>query len=565
MSLLLAAVLAAMPIQQESNYEDRLVTWGLSQHGRERELAPEGKTVEEVLVSVEDVIGPEDPYPGFLNAFHWRTRDQVVRREVMQPTGQTWDPHRVLETERNLRRLFFIAVAKVVPVKGTNGGVALLIVIKDKWSLRLSNAFTLIGPLLQYLHLQLIEVNFNGWGQQLAVNTTIRLDTFAIGQLFIERRLFSTRWYFGEAASLIFNRTTGALEGTSGSVSLGQPIINLDPQWGFTVDGTWNVRRRRVFRGATVWELPFSDTETTPLIYDVREFEGEAEVTRSFGRELKVDVSASLGAWYRQYTPTTDNAAHSAWLTANYLPRSENVTYAQAYVRAFPADYRVLKNIDTYELSEDFQLGWLLQGGVRYAFPLPFAPSHFIELGGAARYRFYRWDNLLSVTVAGAIRVRPGQETANRRVAAELTNYSPLFWGGRLVTRVLVDFKANDLDNRQLLLGGSTGLRGTFPEQFQGRNMVLANVEYRAKPIEFFSSWLGIVLFYDVGSAFDSNVQLTHTTGVGLRILLPQLNREVLRIDMGFVIGGPQPGIDRLNASWAQINDIRPEFLDSPL
>lgn len=568
MTLLLAAALAALPIAQDTNYEDRLVAWGLSQHGRELEPSPEGKVVEEILVSVEDVIGPEDPYPGFLNVFHARTREEVVRREVMQQPGAAWDAHRVLETERNLRRLFFIAVSRVVTVKGTNGGVALLVVIKDKWSLRLSNSFTLIGPLLQYLQLQLIEVNFNGWGQQLAVNTVVRLDTFSVGQLFIERRLFSTRWYFGEAASLIFNRLTGALEGTQGSVSIGQPIINLDPQWGFVVDGTWNVRRRRTFRGASVWQVPFTDENgetTVPLIYDVREYEGKAELTRSFGRELKLDVSATLGAWSRQYTPTVADEAQAAFLTARYLPRSESVTYAQAYFRAFPADYRVLKNIDTYELSEDFQLGWLAQGGVRYAFPLPFAPSHFIEVGGALRYRFYRWDNLLSVSVAGAMRIRPGQEIANRRLAAELTNYSPQFWGGRLVTRVLVDFKANDLDNRQLLLGGSTGLRGTFPEQFQGRNLVLANVEYRARPIEFFSSWLGIVLFYDVGSAFDSVVQLTHTTGIGFRILLPQLNREVLRIDFGFVIGGPQPGLDRLNASWGQINDIGTTFLDRPL
>ncbi len=568
MTLLLAAVLAAVPISQASNYEDRLVSWGMSQHGRERELSPDGKVVEEVLVSTEDVVGPEDLYPSAFNLIHVRTRDEVVRREVMQPVGETWDPHRVLETERNLRRLFFIAVAKVLPVKGTNGGVAMLVVIKDKWSLRLSNAFTLIGPLLQYLQLQLIEVNFNGWGQQLAVNTVVRLDTFSVGQTFIERRLFSTRWYVGESASLIFNRLTGAIEGTAGAVSLGQPIINLDPQWGFTVDGTWNVRRRRIFRGANVWDVPYpdaNDTDSVPNVYDVREYAGEAKLTRSFGRELKVDVSASVGAWFRQYRPTVGDEAKSAWLTANYLPRSENVTYASAYVRAFPADFRVLKNIDTYELSEDFQLGWLAQGGVRYAFPLPFAPSHFIEVGGSLRYRFYRWDNLLSVTVAGAMRVRPGQEIANRRLAAELTNYSPLFWGGRLVTRVLVDFKANDLDNRQLLLGGSSGLRGTYAEQFGGRNMVLANVEYRAKPLEFWSSWLGIVLFYDVGSAFDSVVQLTHTTGIGFRILLPQFNREVLRIDFGFVIGGPQPGFDRLNASWGQINDLRPDFLDAPL
>ena len=567
-TLLLAALLSAAPVSQDTGYEDRLVSWGLELHGRELEPAPEGKRLEEVLVASEDVFAPSDPYPLFLNLIHVRTREPVIRREVLLSVGDLWDAHRVQETERNLRRLFLLAVVKVVAVKGKEGGVALLVVSKDRWSLRLSNSFTLIGSLLQFLQLQLIEVNFNGWGQQLALNTTVRLDTFSVGQLFIERRLLGSRWSLGETAALIFSRQTGALEGTVGQVTFGRPIITLDQEWGFLFDGTWNSRRRRVFRGATVWELPYPDqsgSETVPLVYDVREFAGEATLTRSFGRALKVDVSASLGAWSRQYKPALMEGEKADWLNANYLPRSENVTYASASVRAFPADYKVLRNLDTFELSEDYQLGWVAQGGVRWAFPLPFAPSSFVEVGASLRYRFYRADDLFTVTVAGALRIRPGQETANRRFAAELSNYSPQFYGGRFVSRVLVDFKGNDLDNRQLLLGGSTGLRGAFPEQFTGRNLVLGNFEYRARPIELWSNWLGLVIFYDVGSAFDAKVNLTHTLGLGFRLLLPQLNKEVLRIDFGFVFGGPIPGADRINASWSQVTDIRPEFLDQPL
>lgn len=564
------AVLSAVPLAQDSNYEERLIQWGLELHSRELEPSPDGKKLEDVLVASEEVFSASDPYPNFLNFFHVKTREQVVRREVLIKPGDTWDPHRALETERNLRRLFLLAVVKVVAVKGKEPGtVAMLVVTKDKWSLRLSNSFTLIGSLLQFLQLELIEVNFNGWGQQLALNTTIRLDTFAVGQRFIERRLFSSRWYFGEVAQLIFNRQTGALEGTSGAATFGQPIINLDPQWAFLVEGTWNVRRRRVFRGASVWELPYPDMssgDTVPYVYDVREFTGEATLTRSMGRELKLDLSMSIGGWSRQYKPGLVEGAKAEWLTANYLPRSENVTFVSGYFRAFPSNFRVLRNIDTFELSEDYQLGWVAQGGIRAAFPMPFAPSHFVEMGGAFRYRIYEADDLLTITVAGAMRVRPGETIANRRIAAEISNYSPQIFGGRLVSRVLVDIKENDLDNRQLLLGGSTGLRGAFPEQFTGRNMLIGNLEYRAKPIELFSNWLGLVFFYDVGWVFPSSVpSVAHSTGIGLRLLLPQLNRDVLQVNFGVVIGGAVPGPDRINAGWGQVTDLRPAFLDDPL
>ncbi len=567
MTFVLVALLAASPTSQDKGYEERLINWGLALHSRELESAPEGLPIEEILVANEDVFSPTDPYPSFLNIFHVRTREPVIRREVLLAPGDLWDPHRVLEIERNLRRLFALAVVKVVPAKGRAGGVALLVVAKDRWSLRLSNSFTAIGPLLQFLELQLIEVNFNGWGQQLAVNTTVRLDTFSIGETFVERRLFGSRWYLGESAALIFNRNTAALEGSIGEVTFGYPIITLDQQWGFLVNADWNSRRRRVYRGATIWQVPYlSETsgQTLPLVYDVREFSGYAKLTRSFGRAIKVDVSGLLGGYSRQYRPALAEGEQADWLNQNYLPRSENVTYALGYVRAFPSDFRVLRNIDTFEISEDYQLGWVAQGGVRWAFPLPFAPANFVELAAALRYRLYRGDDLLTLTVAGSMRVRPGQEVANRRVAAELSNYSPQFWGGRFVTRVLVDLKANDLDNRQLLLGGSTGLRGTLPEEFSGKNMVLANVEYRARPFELLTSWLGFVLFYDVGSAFNSAVQLTHTAGFGLRLLLPQLNKEVIRIDFGLVFGGDIPGANRINASWGQVTDIRTTFLDQP-
>jgi hypothetical protein len=567
---LLVALLATATPAPEEGYEERLVAWALETHGREREPHPDGKRIEEVLIAAEEVFAPSDPYPLFLNLFHKRTRESVIRREVLLKEGDVWNPSYALETERNLRRLFILAVVKVVPVKGKNGGVALMVVTKDRWSLRLSNSFTLIGNLLQYLALELVEVNFNGWGQRLSANLVLRLDTVSVGQSFIERRLFGSRFYFGETASIVLNRQTGRPEGTSGTVSAGSPLITLDQQWGALVTGSWNVRKRRVFRGASIWQLPYPDatsTETVPYVYDVRELAVEASATRSFGRALKVDLTGAVGGYLHQYTPAAESnltGAQAAWLVANYLPRSEDVTYLSAFARAYPSDFQVLRNIDTYQLSEDFQLGWLVQAGARWAVPLG-NPNHFLELAAAVRYRFLRADDLFTVSLASGVRLRAGQDAANQRVAAEIINYSPEFWGGRLVTRVVVDFKWNDLDNRQLLLGGSSGLRGAFADQLSGRQLLLGNVEYRARAFEMWSTWMGVVLFYDVGSAFDTVPQLVHTTGVGFRVLLPQLNREVLRIDFGLVLGGPTPGPDRINASWGQVTDNRPGFLDNPM
>ena len=553
-------------------YEDRLVQWALDAQEREREPMPEGKRIEEIIIASENIFAPSDPWPTILNIFHAKTREAVIAREVLLAPGDTWTADRVAETERNLRRLFILAVARVVPVQGRDGGVGALIVTKDRWSLRLNSDFVLIGSLLQYLRLQPTEMNFRGMNQQVTIDTILRLDTFQVAETFVEQRLLGTRMTVGESAALVFNRQTGRVEGTTGGVAFGLPLVTLDQKWGFDISGSWNVRTRRTFRGASVWLLPYPDDTgppTVPYMYAVQVLNAEASVTRSWGSKFKADATAAVGAYQHQYAPLASASLtdeQRTWFIASYLPRSENATYLSGFFRAYTADFRVLHDINIYQLSEDFQVGPLFQAGVRWALPPPLATAGFVELGAAIRYRLYRADDVLTVSVAGATRLRPGESPVNQRLAAEVINYTPPLQGGRFVARVLVELTANDLDNRHFLLGGSSGLRGTYPEAFSGRNMVLGNIEYRMKPFEAWTNQVGLVVFYDVGSAFDVRPVLTHTVGFGLRILLPQFNQEVIRLDFGIVLGSDQPpGLDRFNATYGQVTDLRPTFLDQPL
>jgi hypothetical protein len=220
---LLVALLAGATPSKAIGYEARLIDRALALHQRELEPEPFGKRVAEIIIASEEIFAPSDPCPLFLNALHKKTRESVIRREVLVQEGEVWEPSHVLETERDLCRLFIFAVVKVVPVKGKAGGVVLLVVTKDRWSLRLSNSFTLVGSLLQHLQLQLVETNFNGWGQQLALIMVLRLDTLTVGQSFTERRLFGSYWAFAETANLVFNRNTGAPEGASGALFVGRP------------------------------------------------------------------------------------------------------------------------------------------------------------------------------------------------------------------------------------------------------------------------------------------------------------------------------------------------------
>jgi hypothetical protein len=585
-SILCAVILAcSIPIRgmaSEEGYEGRLVEWGLSLQGRELDPNPEGKVIDEILVSSEDIVARSDPYPKILNILHVKTRQDVIKREILLQPGDRYDPELAAESERNLRQLFIFAVARVLPVKSPiPGHVSILVVTKDLWSIRLNSEFNTVGSLLQLLHLRPTEQNFLGRNQQVSLDFLMRLDTISLGQAFTDRRLFGTRLSFSENAAIILNRSTGKSEGSRGGFFFGQPLYSLATEHAFGISGSWDIETARIYRGANVWQVPFPDPSTgnpvpVPVIYNAKDLEAAASYTRSYGRQAKTNISVGLGAYTRRYTPPVDLGLtddQRAWLTSNYLPRSEDVVYLEGALELFRADYRVLRDIATFALSEDYRLGPSVFVDLRYAEPALLSSVRFLEGKARLRYALYERDDLFIATVAIGARFQPDGSTVpgasslvNRRVSGEVVNYSPVIGPGRFAVRGYVDTLGNDLNNTKFLLGGGNGLRGTPAESLTGTTRLLFNLEYRTKALDFHTLHLGGVVFWDAGRTWGTGTTsaFTHTIGLGLRGLLPQFDLETLRIDFGYVLRGPMPSsfLDRFSASFGQVFDYRPGFLN---
>lgn len=572
--LLALGLLFAAPALAIEGYEERIVEWGLAKAGRELEPSPEGKQIEEILVVSENVFAPSDPYPLWFNTPHVQTKERVVRRELLFAKGEPYSVDKIEETERNLRGLYILAVVKVVAVKGRQGGVAVLVVTKDRWSLRLNSEYNLVGTLLQYLRLRPTEMNFLGLNQQLALDFILRLDSFSLGQYYQAPRLLGSKLTFGETASVIFNRATGEAEGSTGAAVFGKPLLNLSDPWAYSVGASWSVRPRRIYRGAEIWQLDFPDSTNAqsqvPYVYLARSANWDATLVRSLGYGFKTDLSLGIGGYTRQYTvPLASRLSQEEadWFLGNYVPRSEDATFLTARVYAYLPRYQVLKNIHSFELSEDFQLGPLASLSARWAPSWLASPTQYVELAANARYRALWGGDLATFSIAGTSRWSSGEtKWVNQRVAAEISNVTPPFVLGRLVTRALVDLVQQDLEHRQLLLGGGNGLRGADPESLAGRHQALFNVELRTPALEFKTLFFGLVFFYDAGTAFDTAPSFTHTLGLGLRLLIPQFNQETIRVDVGWVLGEPSPfTADRFSSSFGQVTDYRASFLDQPM
>ena len=329
-----------LKLDVKKHYEDELIRWALERTGLQREERPEGKVIERVVIVREDIIAESDPWPNFFNWVHVKTRDYVVRQEMLLAPGDLWDEDRVAETARNLRGLFVLAVVRAVPCRSKRPGqVVLLVVTKDLWSIRVNTLFTQVGTVLQQLSFTPTEHNFLGRNKALSLHFSMRQadlgagairDSVTVGQRYTDPRVLGTRLRFEQWFDLVlagdvpcggaaggtdrvFCPTTSAgdVEGAFGQLRLVRPLFSLDTPWAFD---TWlqvNVRQVRRFRYNSGGAIPRGETAglslrsdthvehfeqpAVPRVYDARQVIGQANYTRSYGQDVKYKITGGLG------------------------------------------------------------------------------------------------------------------------------------------------------------------------------------------------------------------------------------------------------------------------------
>src|SRR5262249_28280527 len=115
---------------------------------------------------------------------------------------------------------------------------------------------------------------------------------------------------------------------------------------------------------------------------------------------------------------------------------------------------------------------------------------------------------------------------------------TPRFGIGRLVLDAHLLSRYRNYLNDKSLLGGDTRLRGYPTQAFLGKDVVSGNLEFRSRPLELLTVQFGAVAFMHVGDAFDgfADMKLKQSVGGGLRVVFPQLDRLVMRIDWGIPV-----------------------------
>jgi hypothetical protein len=331
-------------------------------------------------------------------------------------------------------------------------------------------------------------------------------------------------------------------------VSIGQPLYSTRTAWAWSVPASWlNEVTRQYVNGSLGY---FNSRRTQgndhiPFEYQSQAFSFMPSATRSFGWALKNDVSFGVDVTRRHYQ-TYDLSAYDPVAVQDFLSRAVPLSDSRAgpfvQYRTYRTDYLRVLDFETLGLQEDYRLGHELYARA-YPTPKVFGSSRdVLGLYAGAQYTWALGDGLTRWGVESATDYNIGDASSGQdrlsdasfRASGRIV--TPRLGFGRLVIDALVLNRYRNHLNRINFLGGEGRLRGYPTRSFYGKDLVAYNFEFRSRPIEILTCQIGATAFYDIGDAADglANLKLKSSLGAGIRAMFPQLDRAVLRVDVGF-------------------------------
>jgi hypothetical protein len=435
--------------------------------------------------------------------------------------------------------------------------IDVVIITRDLWSLRLESAFEVLDGQLNSLALNLTERNVAGQRQALSLRTSLS-PFVASASLLAASPRFGPDLSGGVEAGLLWGRQSGVREGHFITFSLGRPLYNLDQRWSLSASVEILDRLARLTQGALlVYDEPSDPSETPrPIEWSYQRYAFSFGGSRQWSGALQRRLSLSLGGSVSERALPSDLSAERAALwRARYINPSRaqlgpSVSYS-VYERRFVA----LSDVSTYGLSEDLNVGLSASSSLSLSALGDRALTPALSLsytGLLGEHRSGPHAGFWRVGLSSSARLQEAKQAeeqgwVNKAVSARLSGSTPQLKaiGGRFVWSAYLNALWSDAFRSVVSLGGDSGLRG-YPAQalYQlGGHLTRLNLEHRTSPLVWSFVHLGGALFYDAGAVSqDLNSLLSRhhqSAGVGVRLLMPQLNRSVFRLDLAAPLNEP--------------------------
>jgi hypothetical protein len=419
------------------------------------------------------------------NRYHVRTRERVVRSVLPMRSGERVDARLLAEAERLLRAKIYLYDARVIPRRRCGDVLDIYVVTRDVWTLEPRLSLTRAGG-ENDLGLGIGDTNVAGSGKSLAVGFDRDEDRKGWSLSASDPNIRDSRW---AADLMLVDNDDGELL----SASVRRPFFALDTRRYFRLDGRRFDRDEGLYYlGDELWEYR-AETES-------------ARVAAGWSPGLR-------GRFVNRFLLGFAIEEHRFELPPELLTAFPDITdpqrrFAYPFVgyQNLEDDFDKRVNVDRVRRTEDVALG----------------RNVYVELGYSSDATGGDGEHLIGrVDVGDAAWLTPRQllqgriwangyydldadrsENVFMGVLAEYRYRHATKWS--LAVRASAASLANQTLDRQLLLGGSAGLRG-YPNRYQiGDRRFLVTVEERyysnIYPLRMFR--LGAAAFLDAGRAW---------------------------------------------------------------
>jgi len=468
-----------------------------------------------------------------LDRLHARTREDVVRRELLVEAGGCADAESIAQTERNLRATGFLRDARVEAVAGEEGGagsgsgagaatVDIHVKTWDTWTtvpyLRLAQ----VGNRRVWT-VGIGERNLFGRGQRIELQHRSDIDRDETVVAFREPRLLGSRV---QAFASLADRSDGRRQ----ELLLERPFFALSTRWAFLA---------RLERFEQLDPLYEDGVRVADLPHEGRALERAGARTVLRGRASALRLHAA-------YQRTDDRVG----------PDDRRFGIVRIGLSQVEHRYRRMTHVNRFERAEDFNLGNQLSAAAGVSSPalgggpgtvlflslaerkgVPLGPERFLmgDLAWSGRHRDGRFENAIGeARLSGAVRL------PRRALVLAQARYR----------------HGSNLDpETQIAIGAQNGLRGYAVNQWTGTRSLLVASEARLFVADEVMRLLSFALavFGEAGYAWPERRpvalrELRSDLGLGLMVGRNRLSGRPLRVDLAYAFN-PPPGRPRWQVS----------------
>lgn len=495
-----------------------------------KELERRGALVGRINIQVDEIFDEADPLENrslyrLANRLHRHTRDATVKSQVLLTTGTPYSVQRAEETGRILRgrRYLSDASVEVTAYDADTNTVEVLVRVRDVWSLNPGIGIGRSGG-TNKSSIRLVDQNFLGLGQYLAVGYTSTVDRSGVFLNFRDENIFHSWWNVNAAY-------VDSSDGSTYLLGVSRPFYALDTPWSAGVRA-------------------LSQDETTALYDRGKKTDEFRQQNDFFGIEGGLSrglINGWATRWLAGYRYERSLFADNGFSVL--VPENRTLSYPWVGVEIIQDHFETTHNQDQIGRTEDLFLGKSLRlemGWSASALGGDPAAGIFALRGRLGEYVSQRGLITLGSSFTG--RLESGS-LADATMSAD-SRYYLRFDEKNVFTAAVNGQHVLDLDlDHQLLLGGDSGLRG-YPLRYQtGDTRFLLSVEQR-----YFSDWfpfhllrVGGAVFADVGRTWGEaplaapSLGWLSDVGFGLRLGNARTGLgNVIHADLAFPLGGTQ-------------------------